>query len=51
MKLKGQRFERVSDIQRESQAGLDSIEEKGLYVLLKRGKNNAIAVYLPRRLL
>jgi hypothetical protein len=27
MKLKGRRFEAVSDIQRESQAALDSIEE------------------------
>jgi histone-lysine N-methyltransferase SETMAR len=29
MKLKGQRFETVSDIQRESQAVLDSIKDNG----------------------
>jgi hypothetical protein len=31
MKLKGQRFEAVSDIQRESQAVLDSIKENGFH--------------------
>jgi hypothetical protein len=45
MKLNGRCFETVSDIQRESQAVLDSIK-----VLLKRGKNNGIAVTFPRRL-
>jgi hypothetical protein len=31
MKLKGQRFETVSDIQRESQAVLDSIKENDVH--------------------
>jgi hypothetical protein len=31
MKLKGRRFETVSDIQRESQAVLDSIKENGFH--------------------
>jgi hypothetical protein len=49
MKLKGRRFERVSDIQRESQAVLDSIQDIGFHgVLLKRGKNDGIAVYVPK---
>jgi hypothetical protein len=36
MKLKGRHFETVSDIQRESQAVLDSIKENDFQVLLKR---------------
>jgi hypothetical protein len=31
MKLKGRRFETVSDIQRESQAALDSIKKNGAF--------------------
>jgi hypothetical protein len=31
MKLKGRHFEAVSDIQRESEAGLDSIEENDFH--------------------
>jgi hypothetical protein len=38
MKLKGRRFETVSDIQRESQAVLDSIKENDSTALLKRRK-------------
>jgi hypothetical protein len=47
MKIKGRRFETVSDIQRESQAVLDSIKEITSTVLLKRGKNDRIAAYIP----
>jgi hypothetical protein len=38
IKLKGRRFEAVSDIQRESQAVLDSIKENDFHRVLKRGK-------------
>jgi hypothetical protein len=38
MKLKGQRFETVSGIQRELQAVLDSIKENYFHVLSKRRK-------------
>jgi hypothetical protein len=48
MKLKGQRFETVSDIQRESQAVLDSIKKMTSTVLLKHGKSDWIAVYVPK---
>jgi hypothetical protein len=48
MKLKGQRFETMSDIQKELQAVLNSIEENDFMVLLKHGKNNGIAVYIPK---
>jgi hypothetical protein len=48
MKLKGQQFETVSDIQRESQAVLDSIKENDFHGVLKRGKNDGIAVYVPK---
>jgi hypothetical protein len=49
MKLKGRRFETVSDIQRESQAALDSIKENDSTVLLKRRKkNDGIAAYVPK---
>jgi hypothetical protein len=33
MKQKGRRFETVSDLQRESQAGLDGIKENDFHVL------------------
>jgi hypothetical protein len=54
MKLKGQCFETVSDIQMESQAVLDSIKERDITELLKRGgkkkkkKKKEIAVYVPK---
>jgi hypothetical protein len=48
MKLKGRRLEAVSDIQRESQVVLDSIKERTSMVLSKRGKNDGIAVYVPK---
>jgi transposase len=48
MKLKGRRFETVSDIQRESQAVLDSIRENNFHRVLKHGKNDGIAVYVPK---
>jgi hypothetical protein len=47
MKLKGRRFETVSDIQRESQAVFDSIKENDSHGVLKRAKNDVIAVYVP----
>jgi hypothetical protein len=47
MKLKG-RFETLSDIQRESQAVLDSIKENYFTVLLKHGKNDGLAAYVPK---
>jgi transposase len=47
MKLKGWRFETVADIQRESQAVLNSIKEMTSTVLLNHVKNNGITVYIP----
>jgi intergrase/recombinase len=38
----------VSDIQRESQAVLDSIKENYFHVLWTRGKNDGFAVYVPK---
>jgi hypothetical protein len=38
----------VSDIQRESQTVLDSIKENYLHGVLKRGKSDGIAVYVPK---
>jgi hypothetical protein len=49
MKPKGRRFETVSNIQRESQAAPDDIKEITSTVLLKRGKNDNIAVYVPKK--
>jgi hypothetical protein len=48
MKLKGRHFETVSDIQRELQAVFDSIKENDFHSALKRGKNDGIAVYIPK---
>jgi hypothetical protein len=48
MKLKWCRFETVSDIQRESQAVLDSIKKMTFIMLSKRGKNNGMAIYFPK---
>jgi hypothetical protein len=50
MKLKGRRFETMSDIQRESQAVLDSIEENHFHGAFVAGKDDAIAVYVPKEL-
>jgi hypothetical protein len=48
LKLKGRRFETVSDIQREWQAVLDSIQDNDFHGALKHGKNDGIAVYVPK---
>jgi hypothetical protein len=48
MKLKGRRFQTVCNIQRNFQAVLDSIKENAT-VLLKSGKNDGIAVYIPKK--
>jgi hypothetical protein len=47
MKLKGRCFETVSDIQRESQAVLE-LRKMTSTMLMKRGKNAGIAVYVPK---
>jgi hypothetical protein len=38
----------VSDIQRESQAILDSIKENDFHGVSKCGKNDGIVVYIPK---
>jgi hypothetical protein len=49
MKLKARHFETVPDIQRELQVVLDGIKENDIHtVLLKCGKNDGIAVYVPK---
>jgi hypothetical protein len=53
MKLKGRRFETVSDIHRESQAVLDSIKENDFHGAFeawggKKKKKDWIAVYVPK---
>jgi hypothetical protein len=52
MKLKGPHFETVSDIQRELQVVLNSINKMTSTVLLKcekrKQKNNGITVYVPK---
>jgi hypothetical protein len=48
MKLKGRRFETESDIQRESQAVLDSIKESDFHGASEAWENNGIAVYVPK---
>jgi hypothetical protein len=50
MKLKERRFETVSDIQRESQAVLDSIKVNDFHGVLMRGKNDRITVYIPKEM-
>jgi hypothetical protein len=45
MKPKGRRFETVSDIQRESQAVLDSIKENDFQGAFKHGKNKMGSLY------
>jgi hypothetical protein len=48
MKLKGQRFETVSDLQREPQEVLDSINENGFHSCLNHGENDGIIIYVPK---
>jgi hypothetical protein len=48
MKLKGQRFETMSDIQRELQAVLNCIKENDFHGALKHGGNDEIAIYVPK---
>jgi hypothetical protein len=49
MKLKGQRFETVSDIQRESQAALDSIKQNAFHDAFGAWKgNDLVALYVPK---
>jgi hypothetical protein len=51
MKLKGRRFETVSDIQRESQAVFDSIKEHDFHCAFEVWKkNDGIAVYVPKEI-
>jgi hypothetical protein len=45
MKLKGSRFETVSDIQRESQT---TVKKMTSAVILKHGNNDGITVYDPK---
>jgi hypothetical protein len=47
IKLKGRRFQTQSDIQRESQAVLDSIKENDFHGAFEERKNDGIAVYVP----
>jgi hypothetical protein len=47
MKLKG-RFETVSDIQREFKRYSTSLRKIIFTMLLERGKNDGIAVYVPK---
>jgi hypothetical protein len=39
---------KLPDIQRESQAVLESIKEYDFHCALKRAKNDGIAVYVPK---
>jgi hypothetical protein len=48
MKLKELRFETVPDIQRESQAVLDSIKENYFHGAFEGWKNDGIFVYVPK---
>jgi hypothetical protein len=48
MKLKGRCFEIVSDIQRESQVILDSSKKNDFHGAFEAGKNDGIAVYIPK---
>jgi histone-lysine N-methyltransferase SETMAR len=48
MKLMGRRFETVPDIQRESQAVLDSIQDNDFHGAFEAWKNDGIAVYVPK---
>jgi hypothetical protein len=48
MKLQGPRFERVSDIQRESQVILNSIKENDFHSAFEVWRNDEIVVYVPK---
>jgi hypothetical protein len=48
VKLKGRRFETVSDLRRESQAELDSITESYFHGDLKREGKDDLPVYAPK---
>jgi hypothetical protein len=50
MKLKGRRFDTVSDIQRKLEAVLDSIQDSDFHGAFERGKNDGIAVYVPKEM-
>jgi hypothetical protein len=49
MNLKGQRFETVSDIQRQSQSVLDSIKENDFRGPSEVWEKNEITVYVPKQ--
>jgi hypothetical protein len=48
MKLKGRHFEIVSDIQRESQAVLNSIKENDFHSAFEAWKNDGVTVYIAK---
>jgi hypothetical protein len=48
MKLKGRPFETVSDIQRNCKWYSTALRKTNSIVLLKRGENDGIAVYVPK---
>jgi hypothetical protein len=48
MKLKGRRFERVSDIPRESQAVLDIIQDNDFHGAFEAWRKRWITVYVPK---
>jgi hypothetical protein len=48
MELEGRRFEIVSDIDRESQAVVDTIKESYFLGAFEAFKNDEIAVYVPK---
>jgi hypothetical protein len=50
MKLKGPRFETLSDIQRKSQSLLGSIKENDFHSGFECGRNDGITVYVPKGL-
>jgi hypothetical protein len=50
MKLKGQHFETVSDIQTKSQAEFDNIKENDFHGAFKHGKTMGSLYTFPRRL-
>jgi hypothetical protein len=48
MKLKGQRFETVADIQRESQVVFDNIKQNDFHSDFEAWKNDGVTVYVPK---
>jgi hypothetical protein len=50
LKLKVRRFETVSEIQRESQAVLESIKENDFHGAFEAWKKDGIAVYVPKEM-